>query len=72
NQIGERVRAFVIKSNPVIVMFNPSIVSFSEEEDTQEEGCLSIPNLRVKVKRPFSVMIRFTLPNGQTDTREFQ
>ena len=36
-----------------------------------DEGCLSFPNLYVKIKRPRTTKVRFTKPNGDTDTMKF-
>jgi peptide deformylase len=38
---------------------------------TLEEGCLSYPNLFVKIKRPKSIKVRFTTPDGETSTKTF-
>jgi len=71
NQVGLPYRAFVIKSNPVYVMFNPIIVHETEDKEYMEEGCLSFPNLIIPIKRPKGIRIRFTLPNGKTTTEYF-
>jgi peptide deformylase len=72
NQIGERIRAFALASNPIIVMYNPVIVDFTMEDlVTLEESCLSYPGLIVKVTRPKSIKIRYTLPNGEVKTDKF-
>lgn len=71
NQIGVRCRAFVIRAENVIGVFNPKIVDISSEMVYLEEGCLSFPNLFVKIKRPRSVKVRYTNPDGQTETRTF-
>jgi peptide deformylase len=41
----------------LIVLVNPEIVS-QEGESVSEEGCLSVPDIREKVARPFRVLIR--------------
>ncbi len=48
-----------IGQNPddLIVLVNPEIVG-EDGEDFCEEGCLSIPDIREKVKRPHRVVIR--------------
>lgn len=42
-----------------LVMINPEIVSLGEEKRVYEEGCLSIPDVRVEIERPASVHVRF-------------
>lgn len=68
NQIGLPYRAFAMMGEKIIVCFNPKIVDFSEETVTMEEGCLSYPNLFVKVKRPRKIKVRYTEPNGNVVT----
>ena len=71
NQIGVRTRAFVMRAEEIIGVFNPRIVDESSEMVTLEEGCLSYPNLFVKIKRPKSIKVRFTTPAGETSTKTF-
>ena len=72
NQIGLPYRAFAITGEQIIVCFNPKIVDFSTEKVYLEEGCLSFPGLFVKVKRPRSVRVRYTEPNGNVVTKTFE
>lgn len=72
NQIGILYRFFVINSYPeIFVMFNPRIINKSETIDLLEEGCLSFPQLIVKIKRSKEIRIRFQGPNGETFTKKF-
>ena len=71
NQIGVRTRAFVMRAEEIIGVFNPRVVDISSETVILEEGCLSYPNLFVKVKRPKSIKVRFTTPDGETITKTF-
>lgn len=71
NQIGVRTRAFVMRGEEILGVFNPRVVDESSETVILEEGCLSYPNLFVKVKRPKSIKVRFTTPDGQTTTKTF-
>lgn len=72
NQIGVPYRIFAMRGAPEnFVCFNPRVVASSEEEVVLEEGCLSYPNLLVKVKRPQHVRVRFAGPNGETFTQQF-
>ena len=72
NQVGLPHRVFVVMSNPILCCFNPRIVGESEDELTMEEGCLSYPGLFVKIKRPQVIRIRYTKPNGETVTEQYQ
>ena len=71
NQIGIKARAFAIMGEQIIVCFNPKIVDFSDDLVYLEEGCLSFPNLYVKIKRPRKIKVRYTEPNGNTVTNVY-
>ena len=49
-------------------MINPEIITLSEEQAVQEEGCLSIPDQTAEVKRPAEVSIRYLDETGNTKT----
>jgi peptide deformylase len=44
--------------NPLVVI-NPQIKESGDEDEEMEEGCLSIPEVRGKVQRPFSIEMTF-------------
>lgn len=72
NQCGLPYRVFIIKGVELIPCFNPRIVDTSEDKLVLEEGCLSFPNLFVKIKRPQVIKVRYTLPDGKTVTQQYQ
>ncbi len=47
------------------VFINPEVVWTSDEKDTYEEGCLSIPEYYEEVERPARVRVRFTDLDGK-------
>lgn len=71
-QIGVNKRVFCIATNPVEVFFNPTVVWFSDNEDAQEESCMSAPGASALVKRPKDITIRYHKPDGTVDTRTFR
>lgn len=72
NQIGYNHRVFVMRGPEYnFAFFNPKIVSYGEETDTLEEGCLSVPGVVVKITRPKSVRVRFQTPSSGVDTKTF-
>lgn len=71
NQLGFPVRAFAITGNPITVCFNPKVIDYSPETVYLEEGCLSFPDLYVKIKRPRTIKVRYTEPNGNIVTKVF-
>lgn len=54
-----------------VAMFNPEVIAASEETNTHEEGCLSIPEEYAEVTRPKEVEIRWTDPEGRERRETF-
>ena len=68
NQVGKGLAMTVIdisdpdeveKTPPPMVLINPVIEAFSEEEEEFEEGCLSLPEYRDVVIRPEAIQVRY-------------
>lgn len=67
NQIGKDKSVVVIDTsiaegeiNPeIIVMINPEILEYSDEETEEQEGCLSVPELYEKVQRPIEIKVKY-------------
>ena len=63
NQIGIWERAFAmirdLEHQEVIVCFNPRIIKSYTEEVEMEEGCLSYPELFLKIKRPDKIVVKY-------------
>ena len=70
-QVGVPYRIFALTGQPNIVMFNPKVVDTSDETVMLDEGCLSFPNLFIKIKRPKHIKVRFTMPNGEVETKKY-
>lgn len=72
NQCGLPYRCFVMPAAPEdFVIFNPRIVNVSEHQVLMDEGCLSYPNVFVKIKRPQAIRLRFAVPSGEVLTKQF-
>lgn len=69
NQIGLPYRVFSMKTNPVLVCFNPEIVDQSSKLEKADEGCLTFPGITGKVKRYVAIRVRYQEPNGEFQTR---
>lgn len=52
------------RGNP-LCMVNPEIIARGEEKVIMEEGCLSLPSMRVEVLRPEQVTVRYLDRDGQ-------
>ncbi len=68
NQVGLLKRVFVIKldsTGETLAMFNPKVVESSDSTQTGDEGCLSFPNLWLKVKRPNKINVEYLDKQGK-------
>jgi peptide deformylase len=60
-QLGVLHRVLVYRAypeDPLTALVNPEVVWESEERETAEEGCLSLPGVHVEVERPARVRVR--------------
>lgn len=71
NQVGLPYRVFVMLGQEIMPCFNPRVVDMSEDTIVLEEGCLTYPDLFVKVKRPRRIKVRFADPTGAVQTEIF-
>lgn len=75
-QVGHPEKMFILdgaafgKPDVPIICINPEIIETSEEEIMMEEGCLSFPEVYIKIKRPKSCSVSFTDVNGETQSIE--
>ena len=68
-QLGVLHRVLVYKAyvdDPLTVLVNPEIDWRSEELETAEEGCLSLPGVHVEVERPLAVRVSGRDAAGET------
>lgn len=65
-QLGDPRRMFIVEprlagrepTDPPVAFLNPEVVWVSDEQQDSEEGCLSFPEIYVKVKRPMRARVR--------------
>ncbi len=55
---------------PLTVFINPRYTNMSDEEEEDWEGCLSIPDMRGKVKRPKSIRVKYLDRKGKEQEME--
>ena len=76
NQIGIWERAFAmvrdLENNEVMVCFNPRIIKSYTEEVEMEEGCLSYPELFLKIKRPDKIVVKYEDEDKKTHKIKLQ
>jgi peptide deformylase len=72
-QIGDHRKMFIVEPKlagraetdlPVCLM-NPEVIETSDEMQDSEEGCLSFPEIYIKVKRPMRCKVRAMGLDGQ-------
>ncbi len=72
-QLGDTRRMFIVEpklagrgdTDPPLCFINPEVVETSDEVQDSEEGCLSFPDIYVKVKRPMRAKVRAMGIDGQ-------
>jgi peptide deformylase len=72
-QLGVMHRVLVYRAeaeSPLGVLINPEIEDTSDELETMEEGCLSLPGVGVEVERPVDVRVRAQDETGAEITVE--
>ena len=71
NQCGLPYRVFALWSEKPLVCFNPRIVDQSSEGVMMDEGCLTYPNLFIKIRRPKIIKVRFQDATGEMQNERF-
>ena len=61
SQVGLDHKLFVMgdSEDNSTLCINPTVLQFTEETTLDVEGCLSFPNVYVKVKRPKEILVEF-------------
>jgi peptide deformylase len=75
-QVGIQLRIFTFdlseeKNSPQVVI-NPRIISKSQEKIEFEEGCLSIPGLRLPIKRSRKIIVKWIDERGNEHQKELE
>ena len=72
-QVGLDMCMFVMGIDQAkIEVFNPTIVSYSKEEELMNEGSLTFPGILVIIKRPASIVVEYYNKNGELQQNEFK
>jgi peptide deformylase len=60
-QVGLDYNLFIMGDKPdnITLHINPTVLEYTEETVTEMEGCLSFPNVYVKVKRPKEILAEY-------------
>jgi peptide deformylase len=68
-QVGVLRRLIVLDTakgeDEPLVMINPRIIALGSQLRRHEEGCLSIPDVRIEIERPSSVTVEFLDREGK-------
>src|SRR6266699_170746 len=73
-QIGDNRKMFIVEPklaggaepDSPLAFINPEVLEVSDEQQDSEEGCLSFPDIYIKVKRPMRCKVRATVMDGAT------
>ena len=73
-QIGDPRRMFIVEprlagrteNDRPVAFINPEVLWVSDEQQDSEEGCLSFPDIYIKVKRPMRCRVRAMGIDGET------
>ena len=70
SQVGLDHKLFIMGDKPdnITMHINPTVLQYTEETVTEIEGCLSFPNMFVKIKRPKEVLAEFYDENLEKQT----
>ncbi len=74
-QLGVLHRVLVFRAHsedPLGVLVNPQIEWESEERETAEEGCLSLPGVHVEVERALALRVRARDQDGREQVLELE
>jgi len=71
-QVDKSIRLFVVKADDGIerTFINPQIIATSQETESYEEGCLSIPKTYEDVIRPSAITVQAKNERGRRFTLE--
>ena len=75
-QIGHNVRLIVVwlphdrddENYKIIMMINPEIIEFSDEKETDQEWCLSVPGKKWEVERALDIKLTYLDEKGHFKT----
>ena len=77
NQIGilkQIVTIFFVnqetKKETQYTLFNPNIISYSQEKIVMEEGCLSLPEQFAEIERPQNIIVEYLDENNKLIKKE--
>jgi peptide deformylase len=70
-QVGIDEQIFVADAGDgPFAIINPEVIKILGKETFYEEGCLSLPGIRINVKRPETILVRYTDETGKVFERE--
>jgi peptide deformylase len=70
-QLGIKKRIFIMGNFiKLVACINPKIVSLADDRKNDLEGCLSFPDLFMRVKRPTSAVVQYYTVSGELIERE--
>jgi len=79
NQVGHSISLFVVdvtelieyENIPKLIFINPEIISYSEDTEFYNEGCLSVPTFYEDIERAITVVVKYFDIEMNEITQEF-
>ncbi|OGJ61843.1 peptide deformylase [Candidatus Peribacteria bacterium RIFCSPHIGHO2_02_FULL_53_20] len=72
-QIGRTERiCLALISGKMIPLINPKITAKSKEQETAEEGCLSLPGIAVSIPRSVEITLKYMDAKGKPQERKLR
>jgi peptide deformylase len=69
-QVGQLLRLFIVElpEDKLRIFINPEIIETSMDQNTFEEGCLSVPGINTDIIRPMAIKVQAWDENGKPFT----
>lgn len=72
-QIGISLQVCIVRlGERMVPLINPEIIGKSQEKESAEEGCLSLPDIWIQVERPAGITVRYVDTKGAEQERALQ
>jgi peptide deformylase len=72
-QVDRTERVCIVKMHGKLTpLINPEIIHRSKEQESAEEGCLSLPNVWIQVPRAVEIVVKYLNPKGEEQERKLE
>jgi peptide deformylase len=71
-QVGLSYRMFILNVTKPMIIINPELLEVGDRLEKHEEGCLSLPGVKVEVVRPRKIKARWTNTKGKQQIAQYE